>query len=631
MFTGSTVFQQERDASIDILALNLDTEAQDMADGLTNAVTRDGQSPPTANLPMGGFQLTGLGAGTAGSSSITVTQVQTNAVVNCGTFGGTANALTASLSPAIAAYTARMRVLGTAAASVTGASTIVLNGIASPVSVRKKLASGLAPTTGGEWITGQTISFTYDGTYFVLDDKPEWQAGASIASAATIDLATSTGEYVEITGSTGPVTSLGTLPAGTLRVLRFASTPTLTYNATSLILPGAANITAAAGDVAWVVSEGAGNWRCTSYQKGDGTPVAGGGAAAANQSQVNTGTSSNTYVAPSTLIAASYLNTPNFVINPQGAIAQRSLSGVTDNNYGFDQWRLLMEGANAATLSQVTSSLPTTATTAMRLTVGSGNNLKFGLFQPIESQMAALLRSSLCCLQAQIITTAGISDVRMALVEWTSTADGTTADPVSAWNSAGTNPTLAANWAYVNTPANLSATTSYALYSITGTPSASANNLAVFIWNDDRTTTTTTDYLEFTLTCLAPGGAPIAFPARDPAVELEMCQRFTTVFAAAQTGDAFGSGFIQGATSTFVSFPLPTTMRASPTVSASAGSDFRIFWGSGNTACNAVGDQKSNRFMAYISAGTAGGLTTGQGCILESANTNARLTFSATI
>ena len=42
----------------------------DLANGLSNAVTRNGQSPPTANLPMGGFHLTGLGAGTADGDSV---------------------------------------------------------------------------------------------------------------------------------------------------------------------------------------------------------------------------------------------------------------------------------------------------------------------------------------------------------------------------------------------------------------------------------------------------------------------------------------------------------------------------------------------------------------------------------
>lgn len=90
-----------------------------------------------------------------------------------------------------------------------------------------------------------------------------------IASAATIDLSLTgcPGNYVIITGATGPVTSLGTAPAGVARVLRFASTPTLTHNAVSLILPGAANIAAAAGDVMFVHSLGAGNWRCTSYMR----------------------------------------------------------------------------------------------------------------------------------------------------------------------------------------------------------------------------------------------------------------------------------------------------------------------------------------------------------------------------
>ena len=42
----------------------------DLATGLSNCVTRDGQSPATADIPMGGFTLTGLGAGAAAGESI---------------------------------------------------------------------------------------------------------------------------------------------------------------------------------------------------------------------------------------------------------------------------------------------------------------------------------------------------------------------------------------------------------------------------------------------------------------------------------------------------------------------------------------------------------------------------------
>lgn len=97
-------------------------------------------------------------------------------------------------------------------------------------------------------------------------------AGASIASASTVNLANATGSSLTITG-TVTITSFGTVPAGAERVLTFAAALTLTYNATSMILPGAANIVTAAGDVATFRSLGSGNWQCVSYQRANGQPV----------------------------------------------------------------------------------------------------------------------------------------------------------------------------------------------------------------------------------------------------------------------------------------------------------------------------------------------------------------------
>jgi len=59
-----------------------------------------------------------------------------------------------------------------------------------------------------------------------------------------------------------------------VRICTFTGALTLTHNATSLILPGAASITTAAGDVAVFVSEGSGNWRCVSYTKANGLSLA---------------------------------------------------------------------------------------------------------------------------------------------------------------------------------------------------------------------------------------------------------------------------------------------------------------------------------------------------------------------
>ncbi len=97
--------------------------------------------------------------------------------------------------------------------------------------------------------------------------------GANIASATTTDIGAATGIPVDVTGTT-TITGLGTIQAGTTRIVRFTGILILTYNATSLILPGSANVTTQAGDVAVLVSLGSGNWYCASYTRRDGTPLA---------------------------------------------------------------------------------------------------------------------------------------------------------------------------------------------------------------------------------------------------------------------------------------------------------------------------------------------------------------------
>jgi hypothetical protein len=93
--------------------------------------------------------------------------------------------------------------------------------------------------------------------------------GSDIASASTVNLATATGDYINITG-TATITSLGTVSVGMRFILQFNNAAVLAHNATSLILPGNANITAAVGDVAWFESLGSGNWKCLLYQRASG-------------------------------------------------------------------------------------------------------------------------------------------------------------------------------------------------------------------------------------------------------------------------------------------------------------------------------------------------------------------------
>ncbi|QIG69466.1 putative phage tail fiber protein [Rhizobium phage RHph_N3_13] len=92
------------------------------------------------------------------------------------------------------------------------------------------------------------------------------QPFSSIAAAGTTDLGSLSTEHVTVTGNT-TITSFGTVAAGTFRRVVFSGTPTLTYNATSLILPQGGNVVVVAGDSLEAVSLGSGNWRVTSYQR----------------------------------------------------------------------------------------------------------------------------------------------------------------------------------------------------------------------------------------------------------------------------------------------------------------------------------------------------------------------------
>jgi hypothetical protein len=99
-----------------------------------------------------------------------------------------------------------------------------------------------------------------------------WAKGSDIASATALTLGTD-GNYFDVTGTT-TITSIGTAGVGTWVGLQFDGALTLTHHATDLILPGAANITTAAGDEAVFVEYASGDWRCVSYVRAAVAPLA---------------------------------------------------------------------------------------------------------------------------------------------------------------------------------------------------------------------------------------------------------------------------------------------------------------------------------------------------------------------
>lgn len=98
----------------------------------------------------------------------------------------------------------------------------------------------------------------------------------TIASATTCDLGSKDAESLTVSGTT-TITGLGTVSAGIVKRCVFSGALTLTHNATSLILPGGANITTVAGDVFFFESLGSGNWKCILY-----LPITGGAVTTSN-------------------------------------------------------------------------------------------------------------------------------------------------------------------------------------------------------------------------------------------------------------------------------------------------------------------------------------------------------------
>ena len=110
----------------------------------------------------------------------------------------------------------------------------------------------------------------------------------TIASSGTTNLGASASDVVAISGTT-TITSFGTV-ANAVRWVRFTGALTLTHNATTLILPNAANITTAAGDCGLFVSDSSGNWRCWYYMDARG---------AATQANMEAASSATVFITPS--------------------------------------------------------------------------------------------------------------------------------------------------------------------------------------------------------------------------------------------------------------------------------------------------------------------------------------------
>jgi hypothetical protein len=130
---------------------------------------------------------------------------------------------------------------------------------------------------GSSSTTFSTTTQQLTGTSAVVSSTPDsvaalWEAGSDNTDGATITMGE--GGYFNLITSTTAITAFAfsTDKAGRTARVRFDTARTLTHNGTSLIIPGAANITTAQGDIAQVRSLGSGNFVVEWYRRADAMP-----------------------------------------------------------------------------------------------------------------------------------------------------------------------------------------------------------------------------------------------------------------------------------------------------------------------------------------------------------------------
>jgi hypothetical protein len=99
---------------------------------------------------------------------------------------------------------------------------------------------------------------------------------AAVTAAVTTDIGVKDEGTVLVTNVAGTIaiTSFGTVSAGIKKLVTFTvsgGSLSITYNATSMILPSAASVTVVTGDSLYAESLGSGNWKVHAYYKQDGS------------------------------------------------------------------------------------------------------------------------------------------------------------------------------------------------------------------------------------------------------------------------------------------------------------------------------------------------------------------------
>ena len=153
----------------------------DLATGLSTCLTKDGQTTPTANIPMGSNRITGLGSGVDATDAATLAQVQTSAIKLIGSISGV-DTITGALTPALTAYAAGQMFYFVAAGANTGAVTLNINSLGAKAVTR----DGSTALAAGDINSGEIVVVVYDGTRFQMVNAANSFGNTTINGTLTV-------------------------------------------------------------------------------------------------------------------------------------------------------------------------------------------------------------------------------------------------------------------------------------------------------------------------------------------------------------------------------------------------------------------------------------------------------------
>lgn len=294
----------------------------------------------------------------------------------------------------------------------------------------------------------------------------------------------------------------------------------------------------------------------------------------------------------------------DYLINGNGQVAQIALGSTADDVYSHDQWYALTQTA-ALTTSQLTD-VEDGVPQMIRLTQGQASAQRMGYAQIIEGQRCKKLRGKRVTLGGRL-RYSNAAAVNFAILEWTGTVDAVTSDVVNDW----TNGTFTAGNFFNSTTLTVRAVgtltpaaatlTDWRVSAVLG---SAFNNLIVMMWTSGTAAQNSTLDL---IAQLKRGFVVAPYVFRDLGRELILAKRFLQ-FYDGNSGSSFANGITTSATAfDRVGFVSPVEMRATPTLTYSAGA--WIYDGSVLADVATISSLTGTRILALSGTTSGAGLT----------------------